>query len=681
MAVLPKAEIENIVKLLHRLPGVDGSHARRALLNIAYPSKDNSNVLPELAIETGWKSIVDHLAQPPASKAITNLIDLLQGIQNTLSIGELTNHFDEAIARLNQLSKDRSFSVFLARLEVDVDGGETSGIALLNQVFVPPTQYEQALEIIERKHVLFLLGDPHMGKTFCALRILWDYFRERSREPYWWRSLISISSGNPNISSLIKEKKGASIYIEDPFGRTAPIDDTDAIFRILRNLILEAKNHDVRIVITSRTNVLQAAIADRLQDYVVTLSQELIIEKSYDDEALTCITANYIKNYQPKWAENTDILDCAHRVVSELRAPHNIQEFLFATRSLSNADAALSQLVRFQDIVQEYAQIFAKLEEWIVTALVIIAAASDNEVPHNTFAALYDQLYPNRSPYKSFDVAVRALRDYVNILSNSQPVPRHPSIEDAVEVLSRRKESLLEANWLIIKSCYKEAISRHQKALLKVKQKLIERYSGENDSYLDRIAIQLLITYADCWATVPDRLSLLEVYFNNDDLSVRAAARRTVLNRFDELHTEATGTITNLAMNSWGDRFLLQVLLHPGSLDDLQYDKLATALSESIDNQTRYFLAERLGSGLRAQVLEKIGLRLIFDSDWLVRRTALLNILEHFSITPHLEKNIKKSVDALPARHRFWFDASASKLPIYKKIFNAPDLPKYEQEN
>jgi hypothetical protein len=679
MIVLPMTEVNNITELLYRLPGVDGSEARRTLLHLVFPQNNSDAAIPDSAIETGWKSVIEYLAQPPASKAIANLMNLLLEIRRSLSIGELTNQFDEAIDRLQQLLYNRSFPIFLARLGIDIDSAETNGIVLLDQVFVPPVQYENALQIIENKHVLFLFGDPHMGKTFCAIHVLWNYFREKSREPYWWRSLISISSSESDINALIKE--GATIYIEDPFGRTAPLDDTDAILRIIRRLILEAENRDVRIVITSRTSVLRSAVADRLSDYVITLSQELILEKSYDDEALNCITYNYINSYRPRWINTTNIYDSIQRVISVLRAPHNIQEFLFATRSLSNTESALSQVVRFQDIVQEYAQVFAKLEEWIVVALIVIAAASDNQVPSHSLAALYDRLYPNRSPYKSFDVAVRALRDYVNTLPNSQPVPRHPSIEDAVEVLSRRTESLLEANWLIIEIFYNEALSRHQKTLLEAEQEILEKYSLDSGSYLNRIAIQLLVTYADCWSIVPDRLSLLTIYFNNDDLSVRTAARRTVLNRFNELHIEAAEIITNLAMNSWGDRFLLQILLNPGSLDNLPYERLATTLSKSVDSQTRYFLAEKLSNGIRVQILEKIALGLLFDSDWLVRRTAILNILKHFSITSDLEEQIKKSVDGLPFRHRNWLVASAGNLGAYKQVFTTPGLPKTERES
>lgn len=672
MAVIPKAEVKNIVTLLNNLPGISSSSDRRRLLPLVFPSKENAEILPDSAIEAGWGCVIDSLAKPPVSQAITRLIDLLQGIKKAyrLAEGELGKHFDETVSRLQKFPNDRSFSAFLARL-VEEDDSETSSIAQLDYAFIPPIQYEQASMLMEQHHILFLFGDPYMGKTFCALHLLWNYFRNDSREPYWWRSLITISLDEPNIKSVIDG--GSCIYIEDPFGRFAPIDDTDSILRTLKNLILEAKTKDVRIVVTSRTNVLRAAIADRLQKYTVTLSQELILEKSYDDKALACITAKYIESYQPKWAKNIDIPQFIQRVVSELRAPHNIQEFLWITRSNIDLDTVLGRITEFQDIVEAYSKVFETFEEWILIALVVVAAASDCRVSHDFLSSLYNPLIPHRAPYKSFDAAIRELRDYVTVLSNSQPIPRHPSIEDAVAVLSRRKEFLLEVNWLIVKECYQGASARYQKKLIKTIPSFLGLRFTNDNSFLDRVAIQLLITYADRWSQIPERLSLLKIYFNNDNLTIRAASRRTVLNRLDALNSKTVEIITNIAMNSWGDRFLLQILLSPGSLNNAQYKQLAIVLCESKDDQTRCILAERLGNGLREEVFEEIGPRLLFDTEWLVRYTALCKIVEHFSITSHLEQQIKKSVGELPTRYRKRFAISAGKFKAYKQIFHDCD--------
>ena len=94
--------------------------------------------------------------------------------------------------------------------------------------------------------------------------------------------------------------------------------------------------------------------------------------------------------------------------MDNLRAPHNIQEFLFSTRSLSSIADALSQIERFKDIVQEYVQAIGQLEEWMIIGLIVVAAGSNNRVPCEIQSLLYEYLYPDQPPYKSFNVAVRA---------------------------------------------------------------------------------------------------------------------------------------------------------------------------------------------------------------------------------------------------------------------------------
>jgi hypothetical protein len=211
--------------------------------------------------------------------------------------------------------------------------------------------------------------------------------------------------------------------------------------------------------------------------------------------------------------------------------------------------------------------------------------------------------------------------------------------------LSRREESLLEANWLLIEACHAEA-----------------------GSFFDQIAIRLLITYADRWAEASDRLNLLSTYFGSNDFATREAARRTVLNRFDELRKEATGIIVDLATKSWGDRFLIQLIVQPSALDDTRYEQLTIRLSKSIDDQTRYLLAERLGNGLRPQVLVRVGLHMLSDIDWLVRRTAILRAAEHFPNDPRLAQEIARAVATLPARHQRWLQTVAGDLPARDQI-------------
>ena len=67
-------------------------------------------------------------------------------------------------------------------------------------------------------------------------------------------------------------------------------------------------------------------------------------------------------------------------------------------------------------------------------------------------------------------------------------MPRHPSIEEAVEVLSRRTDAFLEANWLIVDACHDKKIELPSPNRRENK----ENISIFDDSCLDRMAIELL---------------------------------------------------------------------------------------------------------------------------------------------------------------------------------------------
>jgi len=630
---LPRPELDFLVDCLERLPGIEGPSDRRRLIRLIWTPGAVRDAISDQAIDAGWRQIVEDLARPPARQAIERLNALLTGIRQAAALGDIEAQLAEAQARVAALTTERTFRTFLARLGIEPEKSDMHGIALLDKVFVPPAQYPQAVELLEQEHMLFLFGDPHMGKTYSALHLLWEGFRDFGREPYWQRALLTRLRATDDLSSVLQA--GTSLYIEDPFGRVAPVEDIEEVVRVMRRLILDAKRLDVRIIVTSRSAVFKSAVADRLNPYVVTLSQELLLEQSYDMSALISITDHYLDSYNPDWArtENRELI-CS-RVAAELRAPHNIQEFLAATRSEGNASVALLRLTDFHDIVYEFAAVFNSLDEWVLNALLVVTAADDVELAQDGLAYLYDQLDPGRPPYRSFLVAVRALGDYVSVFTSwrghSVVVPRHASIDEAVELLVRRDESRLEAVWFIIDRCSEKAETTYA-----------------------QIAIRLLATYADLWVRESDRISLLVNYLDNSELSLRAIARRAILNRFDELPREAAATIADLAVSSWGDRFLVVMLLQPSALDDERYDELALRLAVSTDDQTRFFLADSLGDRLRRGTMVPMAEQLLQDVDGLVRRTAIVRVAEFLDCNRFSVEQLAHATLELPPRHQRW---------------------------
>jgi hypothetical protein len=623
-ATLPRAELAQIVSLLEDLPGVEGAHERRAILKLALPAAKPEERIPDSAVEAGWVKIVDHLAQPPAPEAFERLDGLLAGLGRVATAPGSLAALQRTRKRLEGLSRDRTFELFLARFGLDRDPEHSGGLAFLDQVFVPPVQYEDAASLLADEHVVFIFGDPHMGKTFCAFQLLWKDFRDRGREPIWQRAPVGGSTANADLHALLVP--GASIYIEDPFGRTAPLDDIEALLQSLRRLLLEAKRRDVHVVISSRTSVLQATITEHLRENVISLSQELLLESSYDDESLAQIAKCYLASYAPRWAEASDAEAIAIEIAGALRAPHNIQAFLSATRVLGESEEALALLPQFEDIVGELANAIAHFDSWVLNALIVVAATADAGVAIDVGGELYDVLEPDHPPYRSFKDALLMVSEYVNVVGDYQILPRHPSVEEAIGVLTRRQPPMLSATWILIEAC--------------------ERRTG-----LDRMAIDLLVSFADQWASDPDRIAHLATHFESRDLDVRAIARRTALNHFSDLSAAAAAQICDLAMTSWGDRLLVQLLLHPGNLDADCYESLAGHLRDSGDEQTRFFIADRLTT-LREPAASDFAGRLIGDSSKLVRRTAILRIAERYGDDGPFD--VEAVINALPQRDQRW---------------------------
>lgn len=645
-AVLPDLELDQTASTLANIPGFDGSTGRRQLLRLLGTVGPGGAAIPDQHIESGWRQVLDYLAQPPASEAYARLRKLLADLRQVAGTGDADAALAAADERIAALADDRSFRIFLARIGVRDQQADSSGIAQVDRVFVPPAQYDRAIEILERDHVVCLFGDPHMGKTYCAIRILWEYFSGKGYDPYWQRVASPMTAQTLNFAELTRI--GTIVYIEDPFGRTGPAEDIDSIIREVRHLIIDAERKDVRIVITSRSAVFRTAVADRLNPFIVTLSQELLVDKSYDQASLERIVDHYLSYMTPAWALTGDRAAIIRVVADKLPAPHNIKEFVAATRDEPDPATALRRLADFRDIVQEFANTFGKLDDWLLDALLLITAAGDLDLGQDALTALYDGLQPNRAPYRTFAAAVRSLGDNVTSFNSGREgklyLPRHPSLGEALEALTRRDESRLEATWLLIELCH---------------DRTMEAYG--------LVAIRLLANYADRWATEPGRLQLLAGYFESAHLTVRTWSRRAILNRFDQVSRAAADIVVELAQRSWGDRFLVMLIFQPSQLDDELYLELAMRLARSNDAQTRFLLADWIGGPLRSVASSAIADALCEDVDELVRRMAIVRIVEHGTFGRDSDGRIVGAACELAGRHRRWIAQMIAGLNVTRE--------------
>lgn len=167
-----------------------------------------------------------------------------------------------------------------------------------DQRFLPPEAFTSICQAVETNRLTFLVGSPATGKTFTALRLLWDAFQE-GRRVHWltttdadltegpiprtelglaertelrrrvdglWRML---GSPQDQIDVVSKFAPGSLIYIEDPFGKSeeeyglsmASYDFFD-IQRFVEELGRSSARASCRILVTSREPLFQRWLAD-----------------------------------------------------------------------------------------------------------------------------------------------------------------------------------------------------------------------------------------------------------------------------------------------------------------------------------------------------------------------------------------------------------------------------------
>ncbi len=216
------------------------------------------------------------------------------------------------------------------------------------------------VELIEERRIVFVLGMPHVGKTFSAAAILNHYAPRRT--PCW--KLAKLSAGEPRLGAhwaygttvfneaLMEEivgdtGKDKTTFVEDPFGKVSrdevvwnDMGPAEFISRLID--IAGNETHDARIVVTSRDMLFDSALGwdKSIDKLVVRLSQSSDTGRgSYSSSDLVTSHAR-LRNC--KWQTHPE----AHRVVtaasSELTTPHSIALFCKASRGASAIKKALS---------------------------------------------------------------------------------------------------------------------------------------------------------------------------------------------------------------------------------------------------------------------------------------------------------------------------------------------------
>lgn len=136
-------------------------------------------------------------------------------------------------------------------------GNNNIGYKLIDALFVEPNEYLQIKKSLEEKNIVLIIGDPGIGKTYTAVKLLHEYYKE-GYKPIW---VMGMSKEDRELQSAkimnYEPNEREIVYFEDPFGRTQ-FERRDDVLQIFLPLLDRIKNSHSKLIVTSRSTVFQS---------------------------------------------------------------------------------------------------------------------------------------------------------------------------------------------------------------------------------------------------------------------------------------------------------------------------------------------------------------------------------------------------------------------------------------
>ncbi|MBM3239856.1 hypothetical protein FJZ31_26530 [Candidatus Poribacteria bacterium] len=288
-----------------------------------------------------------------------------RGSENNVISGE-PGRFDEFFESLWRELSGRTIENFLDLLGMrgEIDNPQSYYLNL-PRLYVEPIQLNsEIIPLLEQEHIVFIVGDPHMGKTYTALMLLWRNFLD-GFNPIWVTTsqLQQFFASGPGAFERFYQEyllDKHCIYIEDPFGRTDPLNIHEFVANI-HNLVIEAKRRNLRIIVTSRTAQFDSVLKIGVRDYVVYLRRFMQLGGTYSNDDLKEILHRYAELYRPHWMGQPTLEDIAMRQAELLGAPHNIELFVRASIHASSISEIKCFGSTSRDVEVEIAGEFSRL--------------------------------------------------------------------------------------------------------------------------------------------------------------------------------------------------------------------------------------------------------------------------------------------------------------------------------
>ena len=434
----------------------------------------------------------------------------------------------------------------------------------LPELYVKPEEYERIRAILAEHHAVVIAGEPHMGKTYTALHLLWEHFQEGWNVVHMSRDGLAaaLQQCGHNIDEFTSRHLTAKclLHLDDPFGETE-YQPLGPLQRDLGRLLHEVRRRgDCALILTSRIGIFSEAMG-HLEGAALLrgmgVEADIRVHTSYSEETRRDVLERYLNLYEPPWAADDALRKTAlAQVPTILEAPHNLELFARRSEGILQETELLDFARSCREMVPALADWMARLpaEDQLVLLTVVffprVGTPAELRAFHRkVLARAYEEGLVEHIGATAWDSALERLSDVVTVYEEGDPlIPAlsfvHPSYWEAL-LQALDASPGLRALWLASVSVASAesngrwramaafSLARNYQNLDAEGRELFASLAGDEAAAVRRRAA---FTLAYCYQNLDaEGRNLLASLAADEARSVRAASAAGLLLRVEEL--------------------------------------------------------------------------------------------------------------------------------------------------
>ncbi len=128
----------------------------------------------------------------------------------------------------------------------------------IDELYVPPKEYYEIKKTLEVERIVFISGSPEYGKTYTAIKLLWEWFKN-GYSPYYDYGFDEDDriKVRKNLNRKADElKEGYIYYFEDPFGKNEYENKGGELEISIKKILLNIRSKErTYVIITTREDI------------------------------------------------------------------------------------------------------------------------------------------------------------------------------------------------------------------------------------------------------------------------------------------------------------------------------------------------------------------------------------------------------------------------------------------